>query len=102
MVRFLFFRQVAPGDELVSVDSFCANGLSSCEVARLVRGPAGSRVLLGFRRPQDETAAAEPNGLHFVALQRRRIRTCMPQHASGAHRRPGAQAPPQSAVFLVL
>jgi carboxyl-terminal processing protease len=40
-----------PGDQVISVDSVDVTGMPADGVTRMIRGPAGTTVLLGIRRP---------------------------------------------------
>jgi C-terminal processing protease CtpA/Prc len=73
--------QLAAGDALVSVDNAPVGCLDYRDIVRRVRGPAGTRVVLGFRRPIPATATG-PGSVRLVALERRRTRA-VPQCAFG-------------------
>ena len=55
--------------------------LTCTEIVRKVRGPPGTRVVLGFSRPTP-AAAVGPGSVRLVALERRRARPA-PQVAFG-------------------
>ena len=66
-----FAIQIASGDRLVSVDMISVKGLNHHDIMRMARGPAGTRVTLGFDRgPADGRGATQDAGPYFVTLER--------------------------------
>ena len=84
------------GDRLISVDDIRTEGLSHGQIARLVRGPVGSRVLLGFWRPGADGGRGD---VRIVALERRRPAPAL-QPAFNSHRDPRPTA--GLTTFLVM
>jgi C-terminal processing protease CtpA/Prc len=64
------------GDELVSVDEALVQSLSHIELVRKVRGPPGSSVMLGLRRPSTTDDHA-PGNIRLVELQRQKAETVL-------------------------
>ena len=88
---------MSAGDELFSVDLCRVEGLDHQEVVRMVRGPPGTTVKLGFRRPS-RTFGAQPH-YYFITLERTIARPSM-QRAFGTPRLQSGQSPTRT--FLVM
>jgi hypothetical protein len=90
--------QILPGDRLLSVDLFRVDRLNHHQIVRMVRGPAGTRVKLGFGRPS-EPGVVRGSDLFFVTLDRAPpSQAHMP--AFGSPRR--GPRPPTGRTFFVL